>query len=367
VSQQVTDPTIPADPPFDRPPPVADGGTVERHGCRLSKVYGDPSSEDFRSRFPGQPTSRDVRANLFRRGVIAPEEPAIRLIAKIALALCSLLALIGLGGSDEDAGTGVLLLMVGVAGVVWGLWILLAKTDLYLPAARPDLLSPLVDDAIAASDQIVLDYLRYDADEDIRARAKFGSGYGVPLDEVVVHPNGRVQMARTRKAPGWVSWQMPTGRWVTLCKRYDIHHVFANAMGITSVVARYDVVDDDQPVPRVVGSDRWLWPAIENLRVGDRVLTIETVGGKRFDLSYVVDDQRRPVSLPSPATDEAGSPDPRSNGASDTAVAMWLERDIEETVAEMLEHARREALTFVNTVNTLREEWIAGMSTSNSA
>jgi hypothetical protein len=327
--------------------------TTEGNGYRLFKVY------------EGNPQDALHRANLFRRGVPSADGASIRQLATIVLWACGVIgaiALVVVGSSDDVEPTAAVVLLGCVVAVIWAIVVLVQKHPVYFPSVRPDHFDALRDTALGHAERVVYEHLRYEEDEDVRAKAAFVAGVPKPLGEVVVSPTAPPLIVAHPSAPGIDVRYGPDGRQQRRYSRYETYHAFANAMGLTYVRTRYDPVVDGPPVPHVVESDRWLWPSIENLRVGERQLTIQTTGGQEFHLSYIAQDAPAPTgkaAVPGQQPPVGTGPAPHLPAPQAPPPSTWDGARADEAITAILARERGKAMTFVNTANILREEWMA--------
>ena len=345
--------------------PVPFGGTAplrSRFGISIHKVYG----ADARL--------REHRANMFRSGVLPVKEPSSRVFAKIASAISGfflLFALPGMASGNSDA-TGWALILGAV--ITCACWLLLRKQKVVLPAVNPFDHDLMLRHFEHQSEPMALYRLSYDLNEDVYVRAMFQSVDFDLIPEVLTTPNGfgldpfesvlTVHFGQSKDGHSQIRFGI-----------YRMHHIFANKRGLAYVQTEWNFIEDKftnqgaYPEPRVVDMNQWMWRTIENLQVGEHEFTIQTIGANKVHLPYIGTFERG--SEPEPGAYDwyfnttAGRRQRAAwrNGAQPFRTPPgqapplvndpWLRQHFDE-----LERQQRErAITFVNTVNSLRNEW----------
>jgi hypothetical protein len=327
-----------------------------RFGIRIRKVYG------------ADPRIREHRANMFRIGIPPLNEPGVRGLAKWTLGISLVLMLFALGAASGEDGDGAVLwiLLLGAA-IAWALYVLMHQSDVDLPAVSLSEFDKMFDHFAKNSEGEALRRLSYDLGEDVFVRQSFGTFDFDTIPEAVSMPHGMALYPHTRAFT------------VLLANdgffRFNLnfrHHVFANQRGLAYVCTTWDFIEDGMGPngyhpPRVVEINQWTWRTIENLRVGEHSFVIQTVGANRVELPYIGRPPGRPAQEPgaydwyynTPAAQQqrqarwgppgsqvgATPPSPVDNPA--------LRRFLDDGI----QRGREAAITFVNTVNSLRNEW----------
>jgi hypothetical protein len=347
-----------------------------RGGMTVTKVYdGDPSQFEH-------------RANMFRKGLLPDVEPSRRAFAKQAGLLAGCVAVLGLVLAGDVASAG-LLIPLGLAGVGWAAWELTRRTELTLSAVNPYAHDRLLENAGKRASQLAMERLGFVEEEDVRVRTAFlGAGF-YTIKEVVATPSGFEPHPSERVFTLHFGLSEERARSVRF-GYYEMHHIYANESGLAYVRAAWDFIDDGPDDPRVIDMNRWVWRTVENLRVQEDRFTIQTVGGKEFDLPYISDAkhleqtrqrEERPVSASfaspgasdrtagaigaSSADGEGSSANGEGSSAAPTGIGtsryaeFWSDPERRKAAEEHLRAARNRAVAFVNTVNSLRAEWEA--------
>lgn len=316
----------------------------------------------------GDPGNREHRANMFRLGAPPIVEPPLRAFARKAAWAGAGCLLIGLLSAGSSAIAAILFLIGGAALLIWALGVMNRKETVTLPAVHPTEHDKMLEAARGTAYRLALQRLGYDEDEDVRVKSEFvAAGYYL-IPDVVATPEG-FQLNPYQKVPTLHRGHHQNGLPKVRFGFYRMHHVFANASGLSYVQVEWNFIRDGYAVPRVVDLSRWVWRSVENLRIQEDSFTIQTTGGNAFELPFVANQplsadeaaggQSYPWYRPTPAA-QAAATGPEAN---DPAHLEWtLQQDamFQQFLRELREEIRDRAITFVNTVNALRGEWEAG-------
>lgn len=330
-----------------------------RFGVRIRKVYG------------ADPRVREHRANMFRSGVLPVKEPGARVAAKWGLGVCGVLLLFSLPAASSGGGGAAGWVVILLAGIGAATAVLLRKSDVQLPAANPYDFDQMLAHFTAASEPEALKRLSYDLGEDVYVKEEFGSSDFGTIPEAVSMPHG-LALDPFERAYTVLAGQTPEGH---LCYRWGFnyrHHVFANRRGLAYVCTEWDFIEDrftadgKFPPPRVIEMNQWTWRTIENLKVGEYSFEIQTTGANRVDLPYI--GRPRPWHAKEPGAYDwyyntpaaqrqrgAGRPPGGVVGAGQTSPVD--DPHLREFLQEQIRQRREAAIRFVNTVNSLRNEW----------
>jgi hypothetical protein len=337
-----------------------------RFGVSIRKVFG------------ADPRVRDHRANMFRSGVAPFQEPTIRVAARWVLGICGVLMLFSLpAASSSDDGGGVVWILLLAGGIAWAVHILMRKSEVILPAVSPHRFDGLLHVFRERSRDIALDGLSYDLDEDVYVKQHFDTFDVREIDEVISMSHGLALYPPT---------QAPTLLLLASDGRFRFsanfrHHLFANQRGLAYACVAWDFIDDHlrpdpgcpdhpdhvNPVARVVEMNQWTWRTIENLRIGEDGLVIQTIGGNEVPLNYSGAPGRKPHHGPglydyfynTPAAQQRRQARRSHGGQVNTQPVNDPTEDprFHRFVEEQIRVGKQAAITFVNTVNSLRNEW----------